>query len=138
MNIDFYKEFININFDAILEECANSLVNSNDMYLQFKQHYLLESRENFIKFQILSTQYNDLKIKKFQQNGTKFNYTEINNSILNDLKIQLKNLITLQRKHLTHFIEYTHSLNKKISEFPIQRHIKLPFKPKTRSLYSKN
>ena len=130
MNIDFYEDFINIKFDDILED--NPLVNSNDIYLQFKQHYLLQSRENFIKFQTLCSQYNDLKLKKFQQNGTKVNYTEIDDSELNNLKTQIKNLITLQRSHLTHFINYTHSLNKK------QDTIRISSKTKSRSLYSKH
>ena len=50
MNIDYYAQYININFDEILLENNNNLLNSEEFYLMYKKDYFDQTSENFEKY----------------------------------------------------------------------------------------
>ena len=55
MDIDFYSQYININFDEILMESNNHLINSQNVYLVYKQQYFDESSKNYELFKKYKT-----------------------------------------------------------------------------------
>ena len=56
LNIDFYNIFININFDNILLEENNPLINSKEFYLNYKKIYFNETNKNYSKFLRINSQ----------------------------------------------------------------------------------
>ena len=53
MNIDYYAQYININFDEILLENNNNLLNSEEFYLMYKKDYFDQTSKNFEKYKKL-------------------------------------------------------------------------------------
>jgi hypothetical protein len=112
MDIDFYKEFINVPFDTLLEQHNSSLINSADLYLNYKQIYLKKTRENFE----LYTKENNILQNFYQiqfssnENNTKFNYTFIDIEQCNQQKQIVKNIILKQRELYKNFEHYVNVL----------------------------
>lgn len=106
----FNTSFININFDNLLIEVDNNLVNSNEYYLEYKNKYLAQTSENFEDFKKLidkfDTLYNNYSIK-----NNKYTYTYIDNKEYEDIKYSLKVLIDNQRQLLDNFLKYIEFLN---------------------------
>ena len=51
MNIDYYAQYININFDEILLENNNNLLNSEEFYLMYKKDYfIIKTSKNSQKY----------------------------------------------------------------------------------------
>ena len=90
---DFNNEFINVHFDEILLKYNNPLINSNEMYLKYKQNYLSKSRDNFKIYTELNDQLNQI------------------NSLHLKTNTNIKKLLINQRILLSHFLHYINSLN---------------------------
>lgn len=114
MNIDFQKEFINIPFDTLLEQHNPHLINSNDLYLNYKQLYLKQTRENFEIFNKENTILQNLQNihSSSNENNTKFNFTFIDNTNYQQQKQIVKNIILKQRELYNHFDHYVNVLIK--------------------------
>ena len=106
----FNTSFININFDNLLIEVDNNLVNSNEYYLEYKNKYLAQTHENFEEFKELidkfDTFYNNYSVK-----DNKYTYTYIDNKEYEKIKYSLKVLIDNQRQLLDNFTKYIEFLN---------------------------
>ena len=114
MNIDFQKEFIDIPFDTLLEQHNSSLINSNDLYLNYKQLYLKQTRENYEIYKNENTILQDLQNINFSsnENNTKFNFTFIDNNQYQKQKQNVKNIILKQRDLYNRFDHYVNVLIK--------------------------
>lgn len=114
MNIDFQKEFIDIPFDALLEQHNSSLINSNDLYLNYKQFYLKQTRENYEIYKKENTILQELQNLKSSsnENNTKFNFTFIDETQCQKQKQIVKNIILKQREIYNHFEHYVNVLIK--------------------------
>jgi hypothetical protein len=114
MNIDFQKEFIDIPFDTLLEQHNSSLINSNDLYLNYKQLYLKQTRENYEIYKNQNTILQDLRNINFSsnENNTKFNFTFIDNNQYQKQKQNVKNIILKQRDLYNRFDHYVNVLIK--------------------------
>lgn len=114
MNIDFQKEFIDIPFDTLLEQHNSSLINSNDLYLNYKQYYLKQTRENYEIYKKENTILQDLQNINFSsnENNTKFNFTFIDNIQYQKQKQIVKNIILKQRDLYNRFDHYVNVLIK--------------------------
>jgi|UniRef100_A0A6C0DV04 hypothetical protein len=114
MNIDFQKEFIDIPFDTLLEQHNSSLINSNDLYLNYKQLYLKQTRENYEIYKNENTILQDLRNINFSsnENNTKFNFTFIDNNQYQKQKQNVKNIILKQRDLYNRFDHYVNVLIK--------------------------
>lgn len=108
--VDFNKEFLDKNFDEILESTGNNLVNSNDIYLKYKQIYIEETNANKLLFENLNKQINDLTNKN-KPNSKKISYIYINETELEDLKYKRKILFASQQTKLSNFLHYINQLN---------------------------
>lgn len=114
MNIDFQNSFINISFDTLLEQHNPSLINSNDLYLNYKQIYLKQTRENYEIYKKENDILQELQNINFSsnENNTKFNFTFIDNNKYQKQKQIVKNIILKQRELYNHFDHYVNVLIK--------------------------
>ena len=114
MDIDFYKEFINIPFDTLLEQHNSSLINSADLYLNYKQIYLKKTRENFELYTKENNILQNFYKTQFSsnENGTKFNYTFIDTEKCDQQKQIVKNIVIQQRELYNNFEHYVNVLIK--------------------------
>ena len=108
---DFNNEFINVHFDEILLKYNNPLINSNEMYLKYKQNYLSKSRDNFKIYTELNDQLNQINSLHLKTNTNKIEYKYINKSQRFEIKSNIKKLLINQRILLSHFLHYINSLN---------------------------
>lgn len=114
MNIDFQKDFIDIPFDTLLEQHNSSLINSNDLYLNYKQIYLKQTRENYEIYKQENAILQNLQNinSSSNENNTKFNFTFIDNNKFQQQKQIVKNIILKQRELYNNFDHYVNVLIK--------------------------
>lgn len=129
MDVDYYSQYIKINFDTVLLENNNNLINSEEFYLQYKKHYFEETNMNHQSFQKLNNELKGLLDKESSINGTKYNFVFIDQTRINDLKTQLKNILIKQNKLLDNFNNYIILLNTDQYSF----HTPNPSKVKTKN-----
>ena len=120
MDIDFKSKFLNYNFDDILLNNNNPLLNSYDLYIQYKQKYIINARKNYDLYQKLIKEYNNLKKTQYQTPSQNVViYTYISSDKLNDLSIKIKQLIKTQEQYLHNFLNYIEHLNNNINSYII-------------------
>lgn len=114
MNIDFYNTFIDIPFDSLLEQHNSILINSTDLYLDYKQIYLKRTRENldrYLKENKILQDFSNLQLTTNDKN-TKFNYIFIDMDKFKKQKQVVKNIILEQREIYKNFEHYVNNLIK--------------------------
>lgn len=118
MEIDFKSTFLNYDFDSILLNNNNQLLNSYDFYIQYKQKYIISTRKNFDLYQKLSKEYANLKKIQYQNPSSNITiYTYIPDNKLNELSFKIKNLIKEQQKNLDNFLHYINHLNVNVEHY---------------------
>ena len=118
MEIDFKSKFLNCDFDSILLNSNNPLLNSYDIYIQYKQKYIINARKNYDSYQKLFKEYSNLKKLQYHQiNPNKIIYTYISDDKLNDLSFKIKNLVIEQQSSLDNFMHYITHLNKNVDSY---------------------
>lgn len=114
MDINFRSQFIDIDFDKILIDNNNPLVNSEDTYLNFRKQYFDETNVTYREFQELTSKLTHLlKSGGYKQNTkrTKSSFVYIDTEKIEDLKRQIKRLYILQEKRFSNFYDYVTLLN---------------------------
>lgn len=114
MDIDFHSQYINIDFDKILIDNNNPLINSEDVYLNFKKQYFDETIVAYKEFQQLSKQLDELHESggyKHNEKRTKHIFVYIDTEKIESLKIQIKKLYMIQEKRFSNFYNYVTLLN---------------------------
>ena len=106
----FRQTFLEFDFDKLLQETDNNIVNSNEFYLQYKNNYLITSKDNYEKFITLLDDFNNF-YNNYTIHNNKYNYTYINNKDLTNLKFNIKKLVEEQRNLYNNFIAYINFLN---------------------------
>jgi hypothetical protein len=110
MNYDldrFKKDFIDIDFDDMLIQQNNELVNSNNHYLQHKDDYFLKTNINYTNFKKLYEKYSVYMNNHVEDHlNKKFRYTYVNKETLNSINEQLKTILLEQRTLYKVFIDY--------------------------------
>lgn len=117
LNIDFYNMFININFDNILLETNNPLVNSKEYYLNYKRTYFDQTNKNYSKFLRINAELQKLKNLQYNILNNKYYYTYLDQKQLDSLKNDLKIIIISQKESFNNFKHYVETLNKDINLF---------------------
>ena len=113
-SIDFKEMYLNYDFDAVLLEQNNNLVNSNSEYLDIKNNYLQQTNDNFNKFTELTSNHTELSNNRsviVDENLTTHLYTFINNQDLHNTNVELKVLLQNQRYLFENFIHYISFIN---------------------------
>lgn len=119
MNIDYYAQYININFDEILLENNNNLLNSEEFYLIYKKDYFYQTSKNFEKYKKWDAELKELTNLNVS-NSTKYKYVYTDITKVEYLKQVLKNLIIDQNKLLDNFHHYVTLLNTHPEKFKIR------------------
>lgn len=114
--MSFKETYINYNFDDILINANNSLVNSFEHYLRFKQIYMSKSLHNYARHNKLSKQIEELENLHVSNTSNSYNYTYINVEKLDILKNEIKTIILEQTKLYNDFLHYIKFLNENVSK----------------------
>lgn len=112
LNIDFYNMFININFDTILADVNNPLVNSKELYLNYKNKYFEQTHKNYSCFLRYNAELQKLKESQYTINTTKYHFVYLDQKRLEKLKNDLKIIILKQNTLFNNFKHYVETLNK--------------------------
>jgi len=107
---EFKQRFLNIDFDNILNQEDNKLVNSSEYYLQYKNNYINFTNQNYITYCKLLDNYLQLS-NNYTVSNSKYIYTVIDQSLYQKLNKDIKNLINTQKKLYDNFIHYINLLN---------------------------
>jgi hypothetical protein len=114
MDIDFYSRYININFDEILTENNNSLVNSEEMYLKYKKKYFDQTHNNYMLFKDYSKELEILENNQgYTNNGNRYLYVYKDITKIEELRLNIKNIVIAQNTLLYNFNHYVNLLNSK-------------------------
>lgn len=108
---EFKQKFLDSvdNFDNILIQNNNPLVNSQEYYLNYKQTYIATTLENLKTYSLLKNQLDKLLSEQHQViDGKKVYYTYIDNQLLDNLREQCFQVYTKQKQLLENF---THQVN---------------------------
>jgi hypothetical protein len=115
LNIDFYNIFININFDNILLEENNPLINSKEFYLNYKKIYFNKTNKNYSKFLRINSQLQRLNNTIYKITNNKYYYYNyLDKTQLDVLKKELKSIIISQKEIFNNFKHYVETLNKNV------------------------
>lgn len=119
MNLNLYDEnqfkqtFLDFDFDNILIQTNNELINSNDLYLKYKAEYLHTTQENLNKYIKLYSVLKQLSNNYIIENN-KYSYTVIDTLEYNNINKDIKSLIIEQRQLFNNFMKYIQFLNSKL------------------------
>lgn len=109
MNIDIEKDFI-INFDQLLIDCNNPIINSFDKYGKYKKEYLEFTQESITKYNNLILELNKIK-PPMENNASKFFFTFVDTEMVTNIKNQIKGVILQQKQYFNKFVNYIINLN---------------------------
>jgi hypothetical protein len=108
----FIDEFIATNFDDILLQNDNPLINSDEYYIKYKQCYMDDARTNLLEYETLTNELRRLQeIKLVALSDSKVIYTFVNDVTIQGLKSKRKDLVVKQRQKLTNLLLYIDRLN---------------------------
>lgn len=110
MDINIQQDFI-INFDQLLIDCNNPIVNSYDKYGKYKKEYILFTEQNIEHYSILKNKLEEIN-PAIEESPNRFYYTFIDKEKERIVKNQIKKLILEQKQYYQNFINYIMYLNK--------------------------
>lgn len=109
-NIDFAAEFLYVNFDDILMQNNSPFLQSEPLYLQYKEAYMSQTVKNYAIFKEL--------VSKLQQydsssssSSSKITYTFTDNAVIDDLYNEIKSLVLSQRNAYQNFLHHVNTLS---------------------------
>lgn len=121
MDIDFYSQYININFDEILIESNNHLINSQNVYLKYKQQYFDVSLKNYELFKKYKTELERLQKSETVTVPNKYIFVYKDTQVIEQIKQKLKNVVLSQEKLLNNFHHYITLLNTNPNMFEVKK-----------------
>lgn len=110
---NFKSTFLNFDFDKNLIDQNNSLVNSNEYYLVYKNNYLKSTQDNLENYIKLNDQYESLSNNELVTDTGKVKYyiSNANSGDLDNIKLEMNKILISQRKIYENFIKYIEFLN---------------------------
>lgn len=114
---DFTKEFLDIDFEKILIDNNNTLINSHDRFIKHKQIYLELTNADYLLYKTLNDELIELLSQKNVQSSKRFFFTFLDNDHVNKLKFDIKTLIARCRGRLFNFLKYLETLNQEYTEY---------------------
>lgn len=109
--VNFQSHFLDFDFDKILIDDNNTLINSNEHYLYYKTTYLKTTQENLENYKNLNDKYISLTNNEFTTDTGKVKYYVSNQSELDNIKLEMNKIIMLQRNLYDNFINHIKFLN---------------------------
>lgn len=112
MNIhNFKKQFIDINFDKILIDNSNELVNSNEYYINYKNRYLKYTSDNLDTYNKLLEKYNVLYNNELVTETGKVRYYIVDSDELNNIRFNINKLLINQTQLYNNFVNHIDYIN---------------------------
>lgn len=108
---NFDSKFLNTDFDKILTDQNNNLVNSNEHYLIFKNRYLKSTQENLENYTNLNNKYTSLSNNEYTTETGKVKYYIVNKEELYQIKHEINKILISQRQLFENFINHINFLN---------------------------
>jgi hypothetical protein len=106
---DFASEFLYIDFDNILSQNNSPFLNSDQMYIKYKEEYLSQTMKNYASYKELqSTLFSFLP--PVSDTPSKILYTFTDNNQIELVRSQIKSLFILQRTLYTNFLDHVTKL----------------------------
>ncbi len=107
----FKCDFLNCNFDNMLIEEDNPILNSNEHYIDYKNEYIEQTKINHKKLDELLKKFNILNNFYTKSCDRKYVYHFIDNDTKEKLNNEIKNIHVYQRKLYINFINHIEFLN---------------------------
>ena len=107
----FKNDFLHSEFDTMLIEQDNELLNSNEHYLDYKNEYIKQTNINHKKLDELLKKFNILNNFYTKSDDCKYVYHFIDNNTKEKLNNEIKKIHLNQRKLYTDFINHIEFLN---------------------------
>ena len=117
---NFEFTFLNYDFDKILIDENNILINSNEHYLYYKTIYLKSTQDNLENYTILNEKYNSLSNNEFVTDTGKVKHYISNQNDLDNIKLEMNKILMNQRKMYDNFINHIKFINEhktKLTDF---------------------
>lgn len=112
--MNFREQFI-ADFDQLLLDQNNPVINSYEQYGQYKDNYLKLTEKNWLQYEKINNELQGLKNYYTNPKTNRFVYKYIDHDKLNKLNLELKNIVIEQRKHHQNFLNFIMILNKESS-----------------------
>ena len=117
LNIDFYNMFLNVDFDSILSEINNPLVNSKEFYLNYKNEYFDQTNKNYSRFLRYNSELQRLRNTEYKKTATKYTFLYLDQNKIESLKNDLKSIILEQNILFNNLKYHIEMLNKEPNKF---------------------
>jgi hypothetical protein len=125
-NTEFYQKFVNVDFDKLLLDNNNELIQSETKYLKHKKDYLNTAQENFILYKKYNDELVKLTDEQYTVKNNKYTYIYVDEEKVNGLKLSLNKILKEQTENFENFKHYLEMLNKDKDRYRIKE--KLPKK----------
>jgi hypothetical protein len=107
---DFASEFLYVNFDNILMQNNSPFLESDQMYIKYKEQYLSQTMQNYTSYKELLS-----LLQSFQSPSpttpSKIVYTFTDNQQIENIRSQIKSLFLHQRTMFTNFLDHVNKLS---------------------------
>jgi len=107
----FKDDFLCCDFDNILIEEDNNLLNSNEHYIDYKNEYIKQTNINHKELDSLLKKFSILNNFYTKSCDRKYVYHFIDNNTKEKLNNEIKNVHLYQRKLFTNFVNHVEFLN---------------------------
>jgi hypothetical protein len=107
----FKNDFLHFDFDNMLIEEDNNMLNSNEHYIDYKNEYIEQTKINHKKLDDLLKKFNILNNFYTKSDDRKYVYHFIDNNTKEKLNNEIKNIHLYQRKLYTNFLKHIEFLN---------------------------
>ena len=101
----FKQTFFNVDFDKIFIENNNNIINSNEVYLQYKSEYLNKTSGNLHQYTLLFNTFKRLS-NNYNADNNKYSYIFVDKNEYNTVNNNLKKLLIEQRQLYNNFMTY--------------------------------
>ena len=108
---DFASDFLYINFDNILMQNNSPFLDSDQMYIKYKEEYLAQTMQNYTSYKELVSALDSLQPSTSTENPSKILYTFTDNEEIEQLRCQIKSLVLCQRTLYTNFIDHVNKIS---------------------------
>lgn len=104
---DFYKSYITYDFDSILLNTNNDLINSYEYYIKIKEEYIYKTQVNFEIYKTNVLHLDNLDTKLYNKQSEKRIFVTIINKEERDaLKKDINDILINQRTLFNNFVHY--------------------------------
>lgn len=133
----FKCDFLDCNFDNILIEEDNPMLNSNEHYIDYKNEYIEQTKINHKKLDELLKKFNILNNFYTKSCDRKYVYHFIDNDTKEKLNNEIKNIHVYQRKLYINFINHIEFLNNAKNTTTVNEPVKIVDKSRMTRLVNK-